>query len=391
MLKKVIRGPIAYWSAVLLAAALLAGCGVKTMRPVPADQAPYFTDDMSVSSLRAAAENSLAYLRKLPPDRTFTYDRDYSAAWLMESLETFITIMENAKTMAELNREISEQFTIYQTGPAGLFGRGGRLLVTGYYEPFFEASLSRRPPYIYPLYRIPPDLVSRPAPDSGRNIGRLENDRLTPYWSRAEIESRNLLAGHELVYLADPVDAFVLHVQGSGKVRLRDGSVRGVHYAAANGRKYSSIGKLLVDEGKIELAEASLPRIRQYMAAHPEEIERILHHNESFIFFKWGKAGGLVGSLGETLTPGRSVAADREIFPPGALAFLQTEKPVVEVTGRTVGWEPMSRFVLIQDSGSAIKGVGRLDLFWGGGVYARTVAGLMKQPGKLFFLVKKEP
>lgn len=360
------------------------------MRLTPAAEQPIFTDDLSRSSLKAAIKQNLLYLKKLPPERTFIYgEKTYSAAWLAESLETFLNLLRNAPNDAALNQQIMEQFEVYQVrhhGFLNLFTK--KMLITGYYEPFLDGSLTRKAPYLYPVYQTPPDLTS--VSDAGKKkFGRWENGQLIPYWSRADIEDKNLLAGQELAYLADPVDAFILHVQGSGKIRLRDGSVRGIHYAGRNGREYRSIGKLLVDEGRLSLAEADLPGIRQYMAAHPEEIKRILHHNESFIFFKWGDPDKLVGSLGVPLTPGRSVAADRDIFPPAALAFLQSEKPMLHQRDQVRGWLPMARFVLIQDTGSAIKGTGRLDLFWGASDYARTTAGIMKHPGELFFLVKK--
>jgi len=264
------------------------------------------------------------------------------------------------------------------------------MLVTGYFEPVLDGSLTRNAPFIYPLYRVPPDLLSRQDPDTDiKKVGRLVNGRLVPYWTRAQIEEGNLLAGHELLYLASPVDAFILHVQGSGKIRLRDGSLHNVHYAAANGRPYRSIGRLLVDEGAMTLQEVDLARIKEYLAAHPEQRDRILHHNESFIFFDWQDAEGPVGNLGQPLTAGRSAAVDQKVYPAGCLGFLQASMPALGPGGEITGRSPLSRFVLLQDSGSAITGSKRLDLYWGRGLEAETAAGAMKDRGTLYILLEK--
>ena len=128
--------------------------------------------------------------------------------------------------------------------------------------------------------------------------------------------------------------------------------------------------------------------IRQYLREHPSEMKRVLHFNSKFIFFKL-EDGEPQGSLGEALTPGRSIAVDREALPVGALAYIITQRPIIDPIGTVTGWEPLRRFVLPQDSGAAIKGTGRADVFWGDGLYAETAAGLMKEKGQLYFLVKK--
>ena len=218
------------------------------------------------------------------------------------------------------------------------------------------------------------------------------NGVLVPYFSRTEIEEGGVLAGQELVYLADPVDAFILHVQGSGRIQFADGSLRRVQFAAKNGHEYRSIGRLLVEKGIMRKEETTLPKIVRYLKEHPEEEKAILQYNDSYVFFRWGDdfAIGPLGSLGEPLTPGRSVALDQNCFPPGSLAFLTARKPIVNAAGEIIGWEPLHRFVLNQDSGAAITGCGRVDLFLGPGRYAEAAAGNMKYPGVLYFLVKKK-
>ena len=307
----------------------------------------------------------------------------------MESLRLFLDILSRNLPPGELGRLLNQTFTIYQApgrGPAG------EMLITGYYQPLFEGSLVRTPPFLSPLYTQPPSLIIRKAEHGGKTlIGRLDGQGdIIPFWTRAEIEEGDLLAGNELVYLKDPVDAFFLQIQGSGRIRLRDGSLRSVHISASNGREYKSIGKLLVDEHKIAIEDISMQTIRRYLQEHPAEIKRILRHNRKFVFFRW-EEGEPRGSLGEVLTPGRSIAIDREALPTAAIGYLVTQRPVVDPAGRVTGWEPMRRFVLPQDSGEAIKGTGRADVFWGNGLYAETAAGLMKEKGRLYFLVKKRP
>lgn len=384
---------VRFFASLLLLAMTAAGCAIKPLLPVAPAKLPALNDDLSRASLTAAVRNSISYLEELEPTQEFAiYDQTCTAARLLASLQTFAAIIEQSLSTAELRRRVLERFDVYQARGSGFWSRG-RMLVTGYYEPVLAGSLTRSPPFLYPLYTVPGNLVTLPEKGIGaQKTGRLENGVLLPYWTRAEIEENPAaagLTGSELVYLADPMDVFILHVQGSGKIRLRDGSLRNVHFAATNGRPYRSIGRLLVDEDRLALNDVTLPRIRQYLADHPADRDRILRYNESYIFFRWEEGPGPIGSLGEVLTPGRSVAADQDLFPAGALCFLQSEKPVLDQAGAIVAWTPFSRFVLLQDSGTAIKGSGRLDIFWGSDEYAETAAGAMKQPGKLYILVLK--
>jgi membrane-bound lytic murein transglycosylase A len=161
-----------------------------------------------------------------------------------------------------------------------------------------------------------------------------------------------------------------------------------VGYDTSNGRPYRSIGQLLIEEDKISREDMSMQRIRAYFEQHPGEIQRILNHNPSFIFFKVTPDGPL-GSLNVRLTPGRSVALDKKLFPPAALAFVETKKPLSDSQGQVNTWMDCRRFMLNQDTGGAITGPGRADIFWGSGPYAELAAGHLKHPGKLYFLVLK--
>ena len=171
---------------------------------------------------------------------------------------------------------------------------------------------------------------------------------------------------------------------------LNDGGVLNVHYNSSNGRPYRSIGNLLIRENKIPKALMSMQKIRAYLRAHPEEVERIFNYNPSYVFFSLEKDGPY-GAIRAKLTPGRSIAVDRKIFPMAGIAFIQTQKPVADPngSGEISEWVPFSRFVSSQDTGGAIKGPGRADVFWGSGAYAEMAAGHLKHPGALYFLVLK--
>ncbi len=214
---------------------------------------------------------------------------------------------------------------------------------------------------------------------------------VVPYWTRAEIDSTNVLAGNELVYLKDDFDAFLLHVQGSGKIELRNGTIKNIQYRTNNGHNYSSIGKLLVDENKLLLKDVDMPAIRHYLRQNPQERSRIFNHNKRYIFFGWGDENHPRGSIGAPLTPERSIAIDKKSLPLGTICYLVSRRPVIDETGQITTWETMHRFVVAQDTGSAIRGPGRVDFFWGNGNYAEIAAGAMKEEGKLYFLISKEP
>lgn len=352
---------------------------------------PKIADDLDTDSLIECVRRQIAYLKKQDPARTIHLGNDsYDNRWLLHSQEEFLAKLTERPDSAELAGFLRNKYIFYQAG-GRKDHRGRKMLVTGYYEPIFDGSLTAEPPFLTPLYTPPKSLVTVPGKDgkAAQTSRYDESNKLTPFWSRAKIESTGLLAGDELVFLKDPFDAFLLHVQGSGKIRLPDQSIRTVRFAGSNGLEYKSIGKLLVDEQKMSLEEATVPAIRAYLDRHPEERQRILHHNPRFIFFTWGDTLGPRGSSGEILTPGRSIAIDGSALPEGTLGYLVSRKPTLGADGRINGWDSLQRFVFPQDSGAAIKGTGRVDVFWGHGEYAEVAANHMKEPGKLYFLVKK--
>jgi len=268
-------------------------------------------------------------------------------------------------------------------------GREG--LITGYYEPVLNGSTTRNDQFRWPLYKRPDnlltiDLASLYPELKGRPVrGRLEGNRVVPYYSRAEIgNGKNPLAGNELLWVEDPVELFILQVQGSGRVRLPDGREVAVGYADQNGHPYRSLGGRLIELGALTREEVTLTRIRDWLAAHPDETSTLLNSNPSYIFFTQRDASldGPLGSLGVALTPERSVAVDPAYIRLGLPVWLDTVLP---------NGTSLQRLTLAQDTGGAIKGAVRADLFLGQGVEAGRLAGEMKQRGRLYVLLPKPP
>jgi len=362
----------------------------KPLHLVSQADSPKFSDDLDYRTFLTAAKRHAAYLREKKVDEFSSFGQEsYSTNWLLGSLQAFIKEIDRNPASTRLHDFIVKNYDIYQAG--GRKDKKDRqMLVTGYYEPLFKGSLTKVAPYLYPIYSPPDSLVKQKGDNTTHpRIGRIKDNTLINYWNREEIETLGIARGYELVYLKDPFDAFLLHVQGSGRISLPDGSVRAVRFAASNGLEYNSIGKLLVDEKKLSLDEVTVPAIRKYLNKNPDELQRVLHHNPRFIFFNWGDNLGPRGSSGTILTPGRSIAIDNSTLPDGAIAYLTTKKPVINQQGKIIDWASLNRFVFPQDSGAAIKGAGRVDLFWGHGNYAELAASHMKEDGKLYFLVKK--
>ena len=353
-----------------------------------------FSDDLDYDGLSVGILQSLTYLKKIPPARTFRFGRDlYTAEHMIQSLIHFLEFIETKPQPPALKDFIKKHYRIYRCIGAQ---ETGNVLFTGYYEPTLQGSLNKSDVFRYPLYGRPADLLtidlSRFSSRFGNDkiIGRVHEQTVVPYHDRKEIEQNGLSedVAAPLLWVNDPVDLFFLHIQGSGKVSLDTGETLQVHYHTSNGRPYRSIGKLLIDEGKIESARMSMQAIRLYLKENPAELEAVLHYNPSYVFFKI-ESDGPRGFLDVKLTPGRSLALDRRLFPPAALVFMETKLPLVSGDGQIQKWTDCARFVLNQDTGGAIRGPGRADLFWGDGPYAEIAAGFMQHPGNLYFIVLK--
>ena len=345
------------------------------------------SDDLDRESLEVAAKRSLRFYSTLRRGRRLAFGEDEIAAQaLEESLAAFLRLMEEG---ADLSRAVAHEFRVYRVTVPVRF--------TGYYEPVLEGRLERQGPFRHPIYRPPDDLVSIQLADflPGRwqktLFGRVSDGKVVPYFARAEIDGEGRLSnkGYEIAWVADPVELAFLHVQGSGRIVLGDGSHLRVGYAASNGRPYRSIGRLLVERGLLPLEDFSLDHVRRYLRSHAEARDEVLFQNERYIFFR-PVPDGPTGSTGATLTPNRSIALDLDLYPAGALAYIRTRRAVFDEGGRRTGWRPVGRFVLVQDSGAGISGPQHADLFWGGGREAELAAGELAQPGELYFLLSKD-
>lgn len=279
-----------------------------------------------------------------------------------------------------------QAFAPYEGGDS----RGGQALFTGYYEPIISGALQPGGRYRTPLYHPPADLISidlglfRDTLKGERLIGRLDGNRLVPAPSRAEIEAGALKGrGLEIAWLADPVDAFFLHIQGSGRLRLADGRVQGVGFAGKNGHPYVAIGRELVRRGALAEDEVSLQSIRAWLKSNPHEAPALMAANPSFVFFRLTEGEGPIGSQGVVLTPGRSLAVDPAQLPYGLPVWIETSDPRDPT-------RPLTRLAIAQDSGGAIKGPLRFDLFWGAGAAAEAAAGPMKSRGRAVVLAPRK-
>jgi peptidoglycan lytic transglycosylase A len=269
--------------------------------------------------------------------------------------------------------------------PMGLF--------TGYYEPLLHGSRKRHGKFKVPLYSRPPELVlvdlGRFREDlKGRRIaGKVKDGVLVPFPDRRAID-RGALAGRklEIVWVDDPIGAFFLHVQGSGRVRLAEGGELRIGYAAQNGHPYSSIGREMIGRGILTRDTASMQSIRSWLEAHPDQMREILEQDASFVFFQVVKGEGPLGAEGVPLTPGRSLAVDLKHMPLGVPLWLSSRMPA-EREGEA---DPsLRRLFIAQDTGGAIRGIVRGDLFWGFGTAAESRAGRMKHRGRYWVLLPK--
>lgn len=261
--------------------------------------------------------------------------------------------------------------------------------LTGYYEPIVDGSRTRHGEYIHPLYRRPADLRTRVKPKQRSKRHRIGR-RVAGYYDRAAIDAGALAGrGLEICWLKDATESFFIHIQGSARIRLEDGTLLRLNYDAHNGYPYVSIGKALIDRGVIPRERMSMDEIRTYFAEMPEDAREIMQTNRSYVFFR--ELGELSsdteppGAQGVNLTAGRSIAVDRKLHIYGTPFWIEAELPIRSGNSDT----PFRRLMIAQDTGGAIVGPARADIYFGAGLEAGTIAGRIKNPGVFYILVPK--
>jgi membrane-bound lytic murein transglycosylase A len=360
----------------------------------PAVVLPELRDDEPAQTLLDAVDLTLARFATMDNAAVYRFGTEsVPVSRIVASLIDFRSQLAAMGLSEEFFRYVRENYVFYSSAAP-------QVIFTGYYEPLLYGSRRESPKFPYPLYGRPGDLVTvdqpqfyfyKDQPNLPQIKGRVEGNRLVPYYSREQIDFRSQLHGRglEIVWIDSLVDIFFLHIQGSGIVELEDGSRLYLGYADQNGLPFRSIGKYLLDMQLIERGQLSLQGMKAFLKEHPEAIPAAFTANPSYIFFQINDQSA-TGTFGTRLTPWRSIASDPRLFPLGALAYIECEKPVFDAGKRVTGWERFGRFVLNQDTGGAIRGADRVDLFTGHGEQSELVAGGMKQKGALYFLLKKE-
>jgi len=388
----------------------LAGCAVKEMAPKPKEEIvkpeekkvpPLQKSEkkpseivkyMPTNGFYRALERSIEYYEKMSKkEANFNfYDQNYTAKEMAQSLRIFKDISKLPKE--EFLKKLDEEFLVYESK-----NDKNSSLITGYYSPVLKGSFTRSEKYNAPLYPLPKDLITAdlkqfPVANSVREIaGKVEDRRLVPYYTREEIE-KGALKEKPLLYLDNKVEAFLLEVQGSGIVEI-DGKKYYVGYAGKNGHPYTSIGKIVYEEKLMDPSKINMQMIKEFLDSNETMRDYVLNKNKSFVFFKINKEPGIFGNINVALTAKESVAMDSELLPKGALCYIKTEVPkklnglaVVPKTER----EPFEKFFMIQDTGGAIRGGGRVDIYFGEGEEALFYAGQTASKGEVYLLVAKK-
>ena len=326
-------------------------------------------------ALLTAIDNSLGYLQTGGAVAAYRrYSGRITRSRVVRSLERFRQLVLTSQSPAELQSAVKREFMFYQS--AGRDGKGN-VLFTAYYEPVYTASRVPTAEYRYPIYRRPPDFARWPHPQP----------------TRAQLEGKDglgtsRLRGLELLWLPDRLEAFLVQIQGSARFQLTDGTEMSVGFDGKTNYSYTSVGRELGKDGKLPLSGLTIPVMREYFSQHPEELSRYLPRNRGFVFFKETYGAPAAGSIQVPLTAERSIATDKSLMPPGALALIHAHLPAPNAFGQ-MEYRTVSRYVLDQDTGGAIKGPGRVDYFMGTGKLAGDRAGVTGGPGQLYYLLLK--
>jgi membrane-bound lytic murein transglycosylase A len=350
-----------------------------TLREVPFSQLQGWARDDLLSAFAAFLVSAQQLLSDAAPSPELEWRRVFEAA---VASQTIVVTEVDARRFFETH---FRPHAVAHDGPQGL--------LTGYYEPLIDASVEPVAPFVVPLLRRPADLENVVTESERGNKGvafthlRRTAEGLVPYATREDIETGALAGqGLELFYLADPVEAFFLQVQGSGLLRLRDGRLVRVTYDGKNGHPYTSVGRVMINDGLFSAEALTLPVMGDWLRANPERARTLLWHNKSYVFFRVLAGDAPVGALNIALTPGRSLAVDTSYHRLGTPIFVQS--PTL-THGNRKGLEPggLSRLMVAQDVGSAITGPERGDVFFGTGPEAGARAGVTKHTGSLIVLL----
>jgi membrane-bound lytic murein transglycosylase A len=334
-------------------------------------QIPDYTQACSdMNGLLEAIEHSLNYMAK-PSSSAFYPYGDITHEHAIKSLQELKKLATAGLSPQQMNTVLREKFDTYIS--VGCDDQG-TVLFTGYYTPIFNGSPIRTDIFKYPLYKSPNDLLKGP---DGTILGQKWTDgQIRQYPSREDIQKSNILAGNELVWLSDPFEVYVVHVQGSAKIRMPDGQIETVGYAAHNGWEYQSIRQKMIADGKFTEKNINMKAMIDYFKTHPNEVDMYVNKNPRFVFFK-SEEGDPRGSLNESVTPFRTIATDKTIYPRAMFAFTAVD------IDRPIG------FALDQDTGGAIRAAGRCDVYMGVGDHAGELAGKTYREGQLYYLFIK--
>jgi len=385
--------------------ATLAGCnhhldysaklppGTLALRKIPPEMYPSFAiDPADLARLRPAIDYSLEYMAKPSSTRYYPYGEisHQRAVATLRALQQLVqTAAASAVTAEWIDQQIRDNFDVFQSvGAPEPDGSGytGKVLFTGYFTPIYVASLTRGGPYQWPLYKRPADLVSDPITGDVHGRRAPDGSLIDHYFTRAEIEG-GALAGHELVWLTSRWSAYVVTVQGSGRLRLPDGSMYEVGYAGHNGYNYVHIADEMVKDGVIAQDQVSLSTLTDYFNEHPQDLDKYLPTNPRTVFFA-ERRGGPYGSLNEPVTPMATIATDKEdqdIYPRAMPAFLDT---AMTTSGQSTA--AYRGFFMDQDTGGAIRAAGRCDIYMGVGDAAAQLAGRELNEGQLYYIAIKQ-
>jgi membrane-bound lytic murein transglycosylase A len=332
--------------------------------------------------LQHALEKSLQWLSAKSSQRHFDGNGPITHDQIQNTLQDMLTQLQNGSSAEAFQQRLLASYDVYR---AKGFDRKGSVWFTAYYTPIFYGSTIETSEYKYPIYKRPADLKSDPI--TGDILGRQAspNGPITPYPTRKEITDSNMLKGTELYWFKDPLEPYIIQVQGSAKVVLPDGTSQMIGYDGKNGREYRGIGRQLVDDGKIEKKQLSLPAVIAYFKQHPDEEATYINRNDSFAFLKiYDASEWPSGSLGVQVTANRSLATDKSVFPRSALTFIDAAEADESGTVR-----PYDGFILDQDTGGAIRAAGRADIYMGIGDAAGKRAGVEFSQGKLYYIFLK--